>query len=146
MALSRTALLLLACLAFPPVLHARAADSRLVLVAGAHSPIARLSADEARRLYLGMPMLVDGKPVHPLRNNSDAMVQEMFMQKVMYMSTAAYERQIMSRVFRAGGSRPPVYTEAKELLGALESDPAAVTYLPRDQAMATPKLRIVGEP
>ncbi len=144
--MTRILLFLLVCLTCSPSLHARAADTRLVLVAGAQSPLSRLSADEARRLYLGMPLLVDGKPLHPLRNHSDPVVQEMFMQKVMYMTTAAYERQVLSRVFRTGGSRPPVYTEPRELLTALETDPAAVTYMPRDAAMASSKLRIIGEP
>jgi hypothetical protein len=91
-------------------------------------------------------MVVDGKLVHPLRNNSDATMQEMFMQKVMFMSTQAYERQILSRVFRTGGSRPPEYADMPELLKALENDRNAVTYVPRDTALSTAGVRIVLEP
>jgi hypothetical protein len=90
-------------------------------------------------------MIVDNQRVHPLRNNTDPVVQEMFMQKVMFMSTPAYERQILSRVFRMGGTRPPEYAEMDALLKALERDPAAVTYLPRELATARPGLKIVGE-
>lgn len=138
--------ILLICLASLPALQAQQAELRLVLVASAQSAIPQLSAEEARKLYLGVPMVVDGQLVHPLRNNTDSVVQEMFMQKVMFMSTQAYERQILGRVFRLGGSRPPVYTETGDLLRALESDRAAVTYMPRDLAIATPKLKIIGEP
>jgi hypothetical protein len=141
----RRLLLLLLVGLFPSGLFAQTAGSSLVLVANAHSAIQKLSPEETRKLYLGMPMLVDSQRVHPLRNNSDPTVQEMFMQKVMFMSTPAYERQILSRVFRMGGTRPMAYDELRELLKALEKDPTAVTYLPRDVAAARPGLKIVGE-
>lgn len=133
-------------LAWPGVVHALAAESRLVLVANVQSSILQLTPDEARKLYLGIPMVADGKLIHPLRNNSDETLQEMFMQKVMFMSTQAYERQILARVFRTGGARPPVYTEMRDLLKALEADRHAVTYLPRDTALATSGVKIVLEP
>jgi hypothetical protein len=142
--MKRLLLLLLVGL-LPTGLFAQTAGSSLVLVASARSVIRQLSPEETRKLYLGVPMLIDSQRVHPLRNNSDPTVQEMFMQKVMFMSTPAYERQILSRVFRMGGTRPQAYAELRELLKALEGDPAAVTYLPRDVAAARPGLKIVGE-
>lgn len=144
--MKRLLLIIFMCLMWPGFLSANAASSRLVLVTNAQSPIHQMTPDEARKLYLGMPMVVDGKLIHPLRNNSDTTMQEMFMQKVMFMSTQAYERQILSRVFRTGGNRPPVYTEIPELLKALESDRNAVTYLPRDTAISTVGVRIILEP
>jgi hypothetical protein len=138
-------LLLLAGLLLPLGLPAQTLEPSLVLVANAHSAIQKLSADEARKLYLGVPMIVDSQRVHPLRNNTDPVVQEMFMQKVMFMSTPAYERQVLSRVFRMGGTRPLVYDQLRELLKALERDPAAVTYLPRELVTARAGLKIVGE-
>lgn len=118
----------------------------LVLVASGQSPITRLTASEVRKLYLGLPLLVEGQTVKPLRNASDPLLTEMFMQRVMFMSSEAYERQILTRVFRAGGSRPPIYRQHQELLLALSRNPMAVTYMLRDQAAAIPALRIVGEP
>jgi hypothetical protein len=141
----RLFLALLACFALPAGLHAQTMEQSLVLVANAQSAIQRLSPDETRKLYLGIPMLVDSQRIRPLRNNTNLKVQEMFMQKVMFMSTPAYERQILSRVFRMGGTRPPAYAELRDLLNALESDPAAVTYMPRELATARPGLKIVGE-
>lgn len=144
--MKRMSLIIFMCLVWPGVLHAYAEGSRLVLVTHAQSPIRQLTPDEARKLYLGKPMVVDGKIIHPLRNNTDATVQEMFMQKVMFMSTQAYERQILSQVFRTGGNRPPVYSEVPDLLKALEYDRNAVTYLPRDTAMSIAGIRIILEP
>lgn len=144
--MKRLFLIIFICLTWPGMLYAHAAEPRLVLVTNAQSPISQLTPDEARKLYLGMPIVVDGKVMHPLRNNTDATVQEMFMQKVMFMSTPAYERQILARVFRTGGTRPPVFTEMRDLLKALESDRNAVTYMPRDAATATSGVKIVLEP
>jgi len=141
----RLRLLLLVGMLLSPGLHAQTVEPSLVLVANARSAIQKLSPDEARKLYLGVPLIVDTQRVHPLRNNTDPMVQEMFMQKVMFMSTPAYERQVLSRVYRLGGTRPLVYAELRELLKALEKDLAAVTYLPRELATARPGLKIVGE-
>lgn len=146
LAMTRLILILLMVLTATPPLYASAGDRRLVLVAGAQSLVPALSADEVRKLYLGMPMMVAGYPIHPLRNNADETVQEMFMQKVMFMSTPAYERQILGRVFRAGGNRPQVYTETQDLVKELENDRTAISYLPKDVALATPGLKIVGEP
>jgi len=141
----RLLLMLLVGILLPPSLHAQTVAQPLVLVASAHSAIQRLSPDETRKLYLGIPMIVGSQRVRPLRNSTNLKVQEMFMQKVMFMSTPAYERQILSRVFRMGGTRPPAYAELRDLLNALETDPAAVTYVPREIATARPGLKIVGE-
>lgn len=141
----RLRLLLLVCMVLPSSLRAQTVEQSLVLVANAHSAIQRLSPGETRKLYLGIPMIVDSQRVHPLRNSTDPTVQEMFMQKVMFMSTPAYERQILSRVFRMGGTRPVAFAEMRELLKALEKDPAAVTYLPREFATTRPGLKIVGD-
>lgn len=120
--------------------------SPLVLVAGSQSPLTRLSTQEARKLYLGLPILLEGRAVKPLRNATDPTLTEMFMQRVMFMSTEAYERQLLTRVFRAGGTRPPVYDDPRELLQALAQSPTAITYMTRERALATPGLKIVGEP
>jgi len=141
----RLRLLLLVCMVLPASLRAQTVEPSLVLVANAHSAIQRLSPSETRKLYLGIPMIVGSQRVRPLRNSTDPMVQEVFMQKVMFMSTPAYERQILSRVFRMGGTRPLAYAELRELLKALEKDPAAVTYLPREIATTRSGLKIVGE-
>lgn len=141
----RVFLALFAALLFAAVGVARGADPALVLVTNAQSPIERLSSDEVRKLYLGVPLIVGTQRVRPLRNATNSTVREMFMQKVMFMSTPAYERQILSRVFRMGGARPAEFDEMRELLRALELDPGAVTYLPRSFAVTRPELKIIGE-
>ena len=123
---------------------ALAAGPDLVLVSSSKSTIGPLPEDEVRKLYLGITILADGQPIKPLRNHSDSYVQQVFMRKVMFMSTQAYERQILSQVFRMGGNRPPIFTGVHKLISALKADPSTVTYMYSDEASAHPDLRILG--
>lgn len=139
-------LFLIAVLACQIPAGAAIADPELVLVASSRSPVVNLTVPDARKLFLGSPVLINGQLLRPVRNIADALVSEMFMQKVMFMSTEDYERQIRSRVSRTGGGRPPAYDDMGELIVALQRDPLAVTYMPLSQARARPGLRILGEP
>ena len=139
----RVLLLLLFLSAHAP--HTWAVDKHLVLVASTKSPISTLTATEARKLYLGMPFRVDGKTITPLRNTSDSLLQEVFMQRVMYMATETYERQILNRVFRMGGERPPIHADPRELIAALRSNFLAISYMWQEAAVAVPGIKIVGE-
>jgi hypothetical protein len=140
--LLQTLTLALLCFSLP----GGAADGRLVLVASAQSPIARISVEEERKLYLGIPLLVDGQPVQPVRNVTDPVTEEMFLQRIMFMSSQAYERQILGRVFRSGGNPPLVVTDKSELIRVLLDDRMAVTYMLREAAAATRGIKIVTEP
>lgn len=123
---------------------AAAANPELVLVASARSPLAQMTVADARKLFLGLPMAVHGLTIRPVRNLSDGVVTEMFMQKVMFMSSDDYERQIHTRVSRMGASSPASYDEFAGLMAALEQDPLTVSYMPRDRAGRA--LKILGEP
>lgn len=124
---------------------ALAADGRrLVLVSRLDSNIAPLTAPEVRRLYLGVPLFVNGKPVQPLRNTSDPVIEEAFLQKVLFMSRESYERALLSKVLHSGGTRPTTYTSENPLLQTIENNPNAVTYIWFD-AISGKSLKILAE-
>lgn len=123
---------------------ALAAGPDLVLVTSKTSTIGLLTTDEVRKLYLGIPMFNEGQTIKPLLNYSDGYLQEVFMQKVMFMSTPAYQRQTLSRVFRIGGNRPPIYIGLHPLLNALKADSKTLTYMYSDEANAHPELKIIS--
>jgi hypothetical protein len=137
-----TLALALACVALP----GRAEDARLVLIASAQSPIVRLSIEDQRKLYFGIPLLVEGQAIQPVRNITDPVTDEMFLQKIMFMSSQAYERQILGRIFRSGGTPPLIFTNQSELIRALLSDRMAVTYMLRETAATTRGIKIVPVP
>ena len=123
---------------------AGAAEPYLVLVASVQSTVPALSAIETNHLYMSVPLFNDGKAITPLLNYSDSFTQETFMFKVMHMSKQAYERLILARIFRMGGNRPAIYSSLTKLIGALKSNPSAVTYMYSDEASAHPDLKIIS--
>ncbi len=125
---------------------ADAAEPKLVLVASAKSAMAPISAAEARRLYLGVPLVQDGHEVAPLRNGADPGTHELFLQRVLFMSAQAYERQMSGRVYRSGGNRIPEYANQRELVDRLVSEPWSVTYMSLEAASGQPNLKIVSIP
>lgn len=140
---SRRHWLVLTATALLPVSALRA-EPQLVMVASAKSPIRSLSTVEIRRLYLGVPLTLEGHELEPLRNQIDPLVQEVFLQRVLFMSLHAYERQSAARVFRTGGNPLRQFTEQPALLAALAANPYAVTYMPADQAIRQPELKIIA--
>lgn len=134
----------------PPGMGAAWAGSmrKLVLVVASGSDISRLSLSDARKLFLGVPVAAvpSREPMHPLRNTSDPVLEEVFLQKVIFMSRDAYERALLTRVMRGGGSRPALHDSETALLNALLADKFAVTYMWADRAAAQSSLKIVAEP
>lgn len=122
-----------------------AADLDLVLVAARHSSIASMSAEDVRRLYLGVPLVSGDQSVKPLLNDTDPLLREIFMQQILFMSADAYQRQTISRTYRTGAPPPPTYTDMSELIKALKTDPRAVTYMLRSTAITAPDLKIIEQ-
>lgn len=118
---------------------------RLVLVSNAATPVALLTSAEARKLFLGRPLVKNGVRLEALRNTSDVLLQEVFLQKVVFLSERAYERQLLSTAFREGGERPVAYANPKQLLAALQTRLGALTYMWESAARNTPGIKIIGE-
>jgi hypothetical protein len=115
----------------------------VVLVVGANSPITSISSLELRKLYLGLPVSLEGVFVRPLVNHSDEMLQAIFFQSAMGMSEAAYERQLLSLTLRFGRLRPGVLHNADEVKETLKRDPRAISYTWRSDISPEDGLRIV---
>lgn len=116
----------------------------LVLATSADSSIPPLSVQEARKLFLGVPLEKDGERPVPLVNISDPLIFEVFLQKVAFMSASAYETQMISVVFRLGGKRPERYDDLQNLVTALQQHPGSVTYLWEDQVKANQNIKSVN--
>jgi hypothetical protein len=123
----------------------QAQEQRIVIIAGADSHITALTAKEVRRAYLGASIVLNGIEIKPLRNQTNKLTEEVFLQKILYMSAEAYDRQLLARAFR-GGDRPKVYENLAELLDALQEDNAAITFMLYGTAVTTPGIRIIDNP
>lgn len=142
----RWPLLVLLALAGPGLVTAGENGRGLVLVADAGAPsMAPLTAAETRRLYLGMPVTRDGRRLEPLLNLADERLYDVFLQKVMFMSASAYQRQLTQRFLHGRGLRPAVYRDRAALFAALAANPEAVTYVMwRDEAERHADLQVVA--
>ena len=116
----------------------------LVLVTARDSALTAVSADQVRKAYLGVPIIVNGQRLQPLQNRSDELLDEVFLQKAVFLSRPAFERQLLSRVFRLGGQKPATYDDAAALLLNLRRTPGAVTYVWASTLAPNPDLRVVA--
>ena len=119
-----------------------AAERSLVLVRSEQAAVPVLTEQEVRKLFLGEALIKDGQRVEGLRNSADSFLYEVFLQKIIFMSARNYERQLLSRVFRLGGQRPPLYDDRNELIAMLKSNPAAVTFMWEDEAKLIPGIKV----
>lgn len=126
--------------------HGLAAEERrLVLVTASTSNITPLSPTEVRKLFLGLAVTQNGLRLEPLHNVSDSLLNEVFLQKIIFMSAQSYERQLMSQVFRLGGHRPIRYTDADKLITVLQDTPGALSYMWLSSAQQIPGIKVVQE-
>lgn len=120
-----------------------AASHTLVLVVRADSNITDLDSLTVRKLFLGLPVLVQGTPLHPIRNRSDTELDPIFLQQIVAMSQSAYERQILIGVNRQGWLRPAEVDDPKKVLEGLYADPNAVTFMWLHDVAHNPKIRVI---
>ena len=115
----------------------------VVLVVGSDSAVVDLDPVTVRKLFLGLPVLINGHPLHPMRNRSDQRLDPIFLQQIVAMSQSAYDRQILIGVNRQGWLRPVELTTRSHVLEALYSDPNAVTFMWLRDVEHDPKIRVV---
>jgi hypothetical protein len=115
----------------------------VVLVVGSNSAVVDLDPVTVRKLFLGLPVLINGHPLHPMRNRSDQRFDPIFLQQIVAMSQSAYDRQILIGVNRQGWLRPVELTTRAHVLEVLYSDPNAVTFMWLRDVEHDPKIRVV---
>lgn len=115
----------------------------LVLVVRSDSPVTDMDSVTVRKLFLGLPVLVNGSPLHPIRNRSDEHFDEIFLQQMVGMTQASYDRQILNGLNRQGWQRPVEATTSAKVLADLYADPQAVTFTWQREVAHDPRLRVV---
>ena len=133
------AIVLILCLVAP----VRPTSQEAVLVVRDDSPVTDLDSVSLRKLFLGLPVLVNGNPLHPLRNNSDPQLEEIFLQQIVAMSQSSYDRQLLILVNRQRALRPPEFSSTPQLVAALSADPNAVSFMWLRDVGHNPRLRVI---
>jgi len=120
-----------------------AGSQSVVLVVRADSSVVDLDPVTVRKLFLGVPVLVNGTPLHAIRNRNDGRLDEIFLQEIVAMSQSAYDRQILIGVNRQGWVRPQEVPSAGRALERVYADPNTVTFVwQRDIAHDT-RIRVI---
>jgi hypothetical protein len=110
---------------------ARAADDvrTLVAVASARSPLAGMKPAELRLAFLALPVGTGDTRPRPVINQSDSLLYEVFLQKVVFLSSQHYQRQMVSHVFQRGGTRPAVVDDERRVVELLHADPQRISFM-----------------
>jgi hypothetical protein len=132
-------IVLILCLVAP----ARPTSREVVLVVREDSPVTDLDSVTLRKLFLGLPVLVNGSPLHPLRDRSDPQLDEIFLQQIVAMSQSSYDRQILIGVNRQRALRPPEFDSTPQLVAALSADPNAVSFMWLRDVGHNPRIRVI---
>ncbi|GEM_PF-2166667 len=120
-------LLLLLCTAISPSGHAM--QCPLLVVANRTVPVDSLSRKTIRRLYLGVPYRTRNGSLQPVRNAADAMLQEVFLQKILFMSKNSYRRVLANRLVQRREAGPAEYRDVSKLIKGLRANPLMISYL-----------------
>ncbi|HPF28063.1 MAG TPA: hypothetical protein P5528_16100 [Steroidobacteraceae bacterium] len=120
-----------------------AAERTAVLIVSATSVVTSLDAHDARLLFLGHPVRVAGHVLVPLRNLSDARLEQVFLQNLVAMTSTGYDRYVLRLALQQGRPRPREFGDSGALLAALTVSPLAVTYTWDSEIRGNPDVRIV---
>lgn len=136
--------LLIMLLAILPAVNSTYAanpEQQLVLVSASSMPI--FTPRELRRFYLGAPVTKKGRQLTPIRNESDELLYEVFLQKVISMSESRYERFLIKRVYRGAGSSPRSIKRAKKLTKFLLLRDNSISFMWKSDAEKIPGIKII---
>lgn len=116
----------------PAVAHEQ--NKVLVLATDVQTNIPPLSITRVRALFMGMPTVVNDLRLHPVLNDTDLTLREVFLQKVLFVSWSHYQRRLLEESFRSGWPVPVTVTDAAALTRALREREGTVTYMWKDDA------------
>jgi len=118
-------------------------NTDLVIVTSNNSTFTTIKSKDIRRLYLGLKNRKNSSPILPVRNYSDEKLHEVFLQKVMFMSSRTYERQLNLRTIRKGLKPPLQLSSNQTLIQALIANKNTITYMWVNQVHDLSDIRIV---
>jgi hypothetical protein len=122
---------------------AAVAADRVVLIANVNNPVSVLNTLEVQKLFLGLTLPAGRSTQHPLRNESDEILRQIFYQNIISMSESTYERRLLALTLQQGRTAPPIYKSARELLSAVAADPAAISFAWAADVANDPRIKVL---
>jgi hypothetical protein len=116
-------------------------SEELVLIVSAHSEVDQLDSPLVRRLFLGLTVTQHGIRLHPVLNQADPEIKNLFLQNIVSMSDSTYDRYVLRLALLQGRTQPMVYKTNAELVNAVASDPTTVGYVWAKDVAHDPRIR-----
>jgi len=126
----------------PAIAHNKSHPT-LVLVSSTHSSIEKLKPSLVRKIFLNFHTSFNNQHLTPLINNSNELLYEIFLQKVVYMSERNYDRYLIAKTFRTGMPRPEKFSNTKNLIAALQAASGSVSVMWKKNADDEKSIRII---
>ena len=119
------------------------AAEQLVLIVSADSKVEQLDSLEVRKLFLGLTVTHNGDRLRPVLDEADARVKEIFLQNIVSMSEATYDRSVLRLALIQGQIKPIAYKDITLLIKAVIADPTAVSYAWAQDVVHDPRIKIL---
>ena len=121
-----------------------AADARdLVLVVRGDSPVTEMDSLTVRKLFMGFTVTAGNQQLYAVRLVGDDSLESAFLQSVIGMSAAQYERRLLLMAVKQGRAAPSLADSSAKVIGAIREDRRAVGCLWADQLAGHSDVRIV---
>ena len=119
------------------------AAEELVLIVSTRSDVDQLDSPLVRRLFLGLTVTQHGNHLHPVLNEADPEIKELFLQNIVSMSDSTYDRYVLRLSLLQGRTQPTVFRSNAELINAVAADPTVVGYVWARDVAHDPRVKIL---
>ncbi len=119
------------------------AAKELVLVSSNTAHYQTFSKLEIKKLFLGYSMIKNSTKIQAIRNLSDQLSYQIFLQNIISMSAKNYERRLMSKTFRTGSTSVSSQHSLSKLKQQLTAQESHVSVMWRHDILEEDKLKIV---
>jgi hypothetical protein len=119
------------------------AGEELVLIVSTRSDVDQLDSPLVRKLFLGLTVTHQGNRLHPVLNEADPEIKELFLQNIVSMSDSTYDRYVLRLSLLQGRTQPTVYRSNADLINAVAADATVVGYVWARDVAHDPRIKIL---
>lgn len=105
------------------------AHHQVVLVTNTSCPVNTVSSLELRKIYFGIKVRRDNFHIRGMRNLTNDLLDKIFHQTVVAMSSRSYQRRLLAQILDSGRPRISEFSNTEKLLVELRKFPCNVTYM-----------------
>ena len=84
-----------------------------------------------------------GSRLRPVLNDSDAEINELFLQNIVSMSDSTYDPYMLRLSLLRGRTQPMVYRNEAALIGAVDADPTVAGYAWAKDVAHGPRVKVL---